>query len=186
MLEPRDERRLLDALATGDRQAAETLVERTYAQTYRSLCRLTGGDAELAADLTQDTYRRAWIAIADFDRRSRFTTWLFRIAYTTFLNHIRRPKRVESIDDHAIEHIERDEREPNAEDRAHENERDSRLRRAVLALPDNLRFTVTARYWGEQSVADIAKATSVTGAAIRKRLKKAHHILQLALEEDAA
>ena len=33
-------------------------------------------------------------AIASFDGRAAFSTWLYRIAYTTFLNHLRRPRRI--------------------------------------------------------------------------------------------
>jgi DNA-directed RNA polymerase specialized sigma24 family protein len=55
-----------------------------------------------------------------------------------------------------------------------------------MALPEDLRFTVTARFWGELEVADIARMENVTGAAIRKRLKNAKIRLRLTLEEDAA
>src|SRR5436305_14461868 len=87
------EGRLLAALAAGDRTAAEELVERTYRGVFSLLRRLCG-DADLAADLTQETYRKAWAALPAFDGRSQFSTWLFRIAYTTFLNHLRRPRRL--------------------------------------------------------------------------------------------
>jgi DNA-directed RNA polymerase specialized sigma24 family protein len=59
-----------------------------------------------------------------------------------------------------------------------------RLRRAVLALPDDLRYTVTARFWGELPVPEIARQEGVTGAAVRKRLKKAMLLLAAHLEEE--
>ena len=86
------EAELLADLRRGDRMAAESLVELTYPLVYRSLYRMCG-DADAASDLTQDTYARAWRALDQFDGRSRFSTWLYRIAYTTFLNHVRRPQR---------------------------------------------------------------------------------------------
>src|SRR5262245_12271189 len=94
-----DERRLLGDYARGDRGAAERLVAATYRQVYAFLLKLTAGDADLAADLTQDTYRKAWDALSGFDGRSRFSTWLCRIAYTTFRNHIRRPRRIVPLED---------------------------------------------------------------------------------------
>ena len=68
------------ALASGDRRAAEDLVEATYRKVFASLVRLTGGDGDLAADLTQETYRKAWQSLPRFERRSQVATWLYRIA----------------------------------------------------------------------------------------------------------
>lgn len=179
-----DEPALLRALAAGERRAAELLVERSYARVFAALVKMTHGDRDLAADLTQETYRRAWKAIDGFDRRSRFYTWLYRIAYTTFLNHVRRPAPVQPIEEEQAERVVDPELGPS--EHLDRREVAQRLRRAVLSLPEELRFTVTARFWGELSVSDIASLENVTGAAIRKRLKNAKTRLRLALEEDAA
>src|SRR5215467_3093567 len=78
---------LLAAFAAGDRAAAERLVEQSYRVVYALLRRLCG-ESELAADLTQESYRKAWDALESFDDRARFATWLCRIAYNTYLNHL--------------------------------------------------------------------------------------------------
>lgn len=173
------ERELLTAMASGDRRAAEELVDATYSRIYAALSRLSGGRRELAADLTQETYQKAWKSLAGFDQRARFSTWLYRIAYNTFLNHIRRPVRL--MDDGSIE----DRRDPALGPEAlfQRRETDFRLRKAILELPESLRFTLTARFWAEMSVEDIARLEQVSGAAIRKRLKKAKKALRDLLEE---
>jgi RNA polymerase sigma-70 factor (ECF subfamily) len=178
-----EERALAASLAQGDRRAAEELVDRTYKTIYATLFRLAGGDAELAADLTQETYRKAWAALASFRGGSQLSTWLYRIAYTTFLNHIRRPRLLVPLADGAPG-LDPPEPSPPEDVRLSEVAQAERLRRAVLALPEDLRFTVTARFWQGLSVADIAQAENVTTVAIRKRLKRAFRILALALEED--
>lgn len=175
-----DEQSLLTALAAGDREAADQLVDRTYQAVHAQLVRLTGGDPDLAADLTQETYRRAWGALARFDGRSRLATWLYRIAYNTFLNHVRRPQRVVPLEEGHVCTSADPAPGPDAE--AVRIEGAARLRRAVLALPDPLRFAVTARYWGEVPVREIARTEQVTEPAIRKRLKKALRILGDAME----
>lgn len=178
-----DEQALLARMASGDRQATELLVDRTYSMVFASLMQLTGGDRELAADLTQDTYRKAWAAIERFDRRSRFGTWLYRIAYNTFLNHVRRPARLLPIDEaQAVAVVDS---RPGQDDRIRRKEAAARIRRAIVGLPEDLRFTITARYWAELPVAEIARQENVTGAAIRKRLKKAMRRLRLVLAEDS-
>lgn len=178
-----DEATLIESLAAGDRRAAEELVERTYAQVYAALVRLTG-DGDLASDLTQETYRKAWQALSRFDRRSQFGTWLYRIAYNTFLNHIRRPQRLSPLDERQVAEV-RDPA-PGLDDQVGRREVAARLRRAVLGLPEELRFTVTARFWAELEVAEIAELEDVTGAAIRKRIKKAVGYLKTVLAEEAA
>ena len=57
-----------------------------------------------------------------------------------------------------------------------------RLRRAVLALPEELRSVVTAHYWGEIPVAEIAKQEGMTPPGVRKRLARAFAAIQAALE----
>jgi RNA polymerase sigma-70 factor (ECF subfamily) len=175
-----DERSLLAAAASGDRTAAGELVERTYPMVFAALYRLTGGDQELAADLTQDSYRKAWASLVRFDGRSKFSTWLYRIAHNTFLNHVRRPQRVVPMEDSH----ERTAVDPgNSGERELERRQDAvRLRRAVLDLPPELRLAVTARYWAEVPVREIARLEGITEPAVRKRLKRALRILGHAME----
>ncbi len=182
MAEPAEERVLLASLARGDREAANALVERTYRNVFALLCKLSG-NADLAADLTQETYRRAWAALASFDGRAQFSTWLYRIATNAFLNHVRRPRPVEPLD----EELERTlpdgcSRQDDAVISAQIHER---LRKAVLGLPGELRFTVAARFWGEAPVAEIARAEGISEVAIRKRLRRAYRMLAVVLQEAA-
>lgn len=175
-----DESVLLTSLAAGDRIAAERLVERTYRMVFAFLKRVSG-DADLAADLTQETYRKAWASLPSFDGRARFGTWLCRIAYNTFLNHIRRPRRLLQLEEGQAESV-RDLAPSREESLAAAAERE-RLRRAVLTLPEDLCFTVTALYWSGLSVREVAAQEKVTTVAIRKRLKRALARLALELEE---
>ena len=178
----KDELRLLRAAAAGDPTAADRLVDATYRPIYATLARLTGGDADLAADLTQEAYRKAWASLHTFRGRSRFATWLYRIAYTTYLSHVRRPRRLEALDEDVARTL--DDPSPGPEDAAALEGDVLRLRRALLRLPDSLRFTVTARFWRALPVREIARLEGVTGVAIRKRLKKALALLADELTEE--
>ena len=170
-----DERALLKAVRNGDRLAAERLVETTYSAVFASLCKMCGGDRDLAADLTQETYRKGWEALREFDGRARFSTWLYRIAYTTFLNHIRRPNRITPMDESTPEPKDP---APRVDEVVSNREEYLALRRAVMELSDELRFTVTAHFWGELSVKEISELEKITTVAIRKRLDKAYRLLE--------
>jgi len=176
-----EERKLLTAIRGGDRAAAEEVVERTYSAVFASLYRLCG-DHDLAADLTQETYQKAWAALPNFNGRSQLFTWLYRIAYTTFLNHVRRPRRMTSLDE--PDAPEMPDRSPAVDQVLSDREEAERLRAAVLRLPEDLRFTVTAHFWGGLAVKEIAKIEEITTVAIRKRLHKAFSILETSLDEE--
>jgi RNA polymerase sigma factor (sigma-70 family) len=176
------ESELLAAMAAGDRAAAELLVERSYRSVYAFLRRLCG-DPDLAADLTQETYRKAWDALAGFHGRAQFSTWLCRIAYHVFLNHLRRPRRLVPLEGRAEAAVDP---APAADEVLGLTAEGERLRRAVLMLPEEQRFTVTALYWGERTVREVALDQGVSGVAIRKRLKRALGALARLLGEEEA
>ena len=176
-----DERTLLDAVRRGDETAAEELVERTYSAVFASVFRLCG-DSDLAADLTQETYQRAWGALPGFDGRSQLFTWLYRIAYTTFLNHVRRPRRMTSLDEPEAPDV--PDNSPGADEVLSDAEEAGRLRKAVMELPEDLRFTVTAHFWSGLPVKEIAQIENITTVAIRKRLHRAFSILETILDEE--
>lgn len=164
----------------GDREAAEKLTRQTYRQVYAAIlswCR----DRNLAEDLTQETYQKAWKALSTFRGHARFSTWLHRIAYTTFLNDQRNRKRQRPITE-----IEENELVFVAEspaEAARRKQRDQRLRNAIETLPKTFRTTLLAHYWSDLSVSDLAAAEGVSVVAIRKRLAKARSLMQTSLIE---
>jgi RNA polymerase sigma-70 factor (ECF subfamily) len=176
---PPSNRELLAAYRRGDRRAAEQLVEATYSGVFAALCRLSG-DRSLAADLTQETYRKAWQSLDSFAGRSKVATWLFRIAYTTFLNHVRGNSRFQSLEESPLVLVDDS---PSQGDVLALEEEGSIVRDRVLRLPPAQRDVLVARYWGEVSVRDIAREQGVTSVAIRKRIKKALLLLAGQLEE---
>jgi RNA polymerase sigma-70 factor (ECF subfamily) len=84
----------------GDRAAMEALLRRHHARLYAVCRRLTGSDAD-AADALQNALISIVAGLAGFDRRSRFSTWTYRVAVNASLDEIRRRRRRPdvSIDD---------------------------------------------------------------------------------------
>jgi RNA polymerase sigma-70 factor (ECF subfamily) len=175
------EDRLVDRVRSGDREAAEALVRETYGGVFAALVRLCGGDRDLAADLAQETFRRAWEGFPGFAGRSRASTWLYRIAYNAFVNQLRRPRPV-SLEDPKTTVLIPADPAPGAEEGLRAAQEQALLREAVLGLPEEWRFVVTARYWAALSVAEIAREEGVSTVAIRKRLRRALASLERTLE----
>ena len=175
---------LLERIRGGDRLAADALVDATYRPLYASLVRLCGGDRDRAADLTQETYRRAWQSFGEFDGRSQALTWLYRIGYNAFLNQLRRPMRAVALEETGPVAV--PDPSPGIEETLSREEAFRLLREAVLDLPDEQRFAVTARYWANLSVREIARDRRVTTVAIRKRLRRALAALQQSIERSSS
>lgn len=87
-----------------DRGAFELLVRRHQSGVRNFLRRLARNDVERANDLAQETFIKMYRALHSYGGAARFSTWLFRIAYHTFLNDERGRHAGEefSEDEHGI------------------------------------------------------------------------------------
>jgi RNA polymerase sigma-70 factor (ECF subfamily) len=79
---------LISAAVCGDLGAFEALYRRFSPRIFGLCLRLTG-QREAAEDCTQESFIAAWRALATFEQRSRFSTWLQRIAIRTVLSRRR-------------------------------------------------------------------------------------------------
>jgi RNA polymerase sigma-70 factor (ECF subfamily) len=82
-----------------DRGAFELLVRRHQSALRNFLRRLAKGDAARADDLAQETFIKTYASLSSFTGRAKFSTWLYRIAYTTFLNDQRGRRPQETFDE---------------------------------------------------------------------------------------
>ncbi|HVT31817.1 MAG TPA: RNA polymerase sigma factor [Rhodanobacteraceae bacterium] len=78
------------ALLADDTLAFEQLVRRHQGMVRAQLRRLLRGDEAAADDLAQEAFLLAWQKLHQFRGEARFSTWLYRIAYTCFLQTRRR------------------------------------------------------------------------------------------------
>lgn len=88
-----DEAALVVAARAGDIAAFTTLVTRYQQQVGGYVYRLVG-ERETAADLTQETFLRAYRSLASTRDPATFRAWLFRIATNLARDHLRRRKRI--------------------------------------------------------------------------------------------
>jgi RNA polymerase sigma-70 factor (ECF subfamily) len=84
---------LISRLREREHEAIGTLIDRHYAAVHRYLARLLG-DREVAAELTQDTFLRAYQALPRLAADSHLEGWLFRIATNLARQHRRRRRVV--------------------------------------------------------------------------------------------
>ncbi len=91
----REDRRLALRAQGGDRRAFGQLVERFQRPVFNVIIRMAR-DPDLAEDLAQETFVRAFRRLATYNPEYRFSSWIFRIAHNLTLDHFRR-RRLDSV-----------------------------------------------------------------------------------------
>ncbi|NVJ65252.1 MAG: RNA polymerase sigma factor [Gammaproteobacteria bacterium] len=80
---------LVQAAADGDLVAFEALYRQYHKQIYLLCLRMTGRK-ELAEDHCQEAFIKAWQALSKFQGKSKFSSWVYRIAVNVVLGHQRK------------------------------------------------------------------------------------------------
>jgi RNA polymerase sigma factor (sigma-70 family) len=77
------------AVSNNDQNAFGELVKRNQTSVRHSLRQLSNWNEALADDLAQETFIQAYRGLHQFNQKSKFSSWLYRIAYNQFLQHCR-------------------------------------------------------------------------------------------------
>lgn len=86
-----DERQLVRRAQSGDEAAYEELVRTHQHRVVAIASRLLRGSQE-AEDVAQQVFVKAYFSLRSFDLRSKFSTWLYKIAVNECWNHLRKKK----------------------------------------------------------------------------------------------
>ncbi len=150
---------LVRRAARGDQWAFGQLVERHEAKLF-TLAARTLGSADDAADVVQDAFLRAWLALPRFRGGARFSTWLYRICLNVAYDHAsrRRPEPAEL------------ETRPDPRDAFAERELSSELQRALDELDEPYRVAVVLYDVLGCSYAEIAELTGAAEGTVKSRI----------------
>ncbi|MCU0234051.1 MAG: sigma-70 family RNA polymerase sigma factor [Thermoanaerobaculales bacterium] len=183
--EPLADEALIELALDGDEDAYGELVRRYQRRLTAFLGQLVG-DLELARELSQEAFIRAWSALDRFDPRYRFSTWLFRIAHNLGIDQLRR-KRLQTVslyrsdsDGEELEVVVADlEKDPlgHLENRALADE----MRRAIDQLRPEYRELVLLRHFAGLSYQEIADFKDMPLGTVKNKLFRAHTVLRDAL-----
>lgn len=149
-------------------------VESTQKAFRRFLLALCGGNGQLADDVAQESYVKAYLASDSLSQSDKFTSWLFRIGYTTFINHRRSEKIFSDYDD--AKHVMTD-------DDADRNFRYQELYAALNRLSDKERMSVLLFYMENYSIKEIAEIEDASESAVRQHLSRGRQHLRSLLTE---
>lgn len=171
-----------------DSAAFDELVRRHQDRIMNAVCRMVG-DYEDARDICQEAFVKAYRAIGDFEERSAFGTWLYRIAINLCLSHHRSGKRShekpmgkkrddETGPDHDFPDLSM---EPTGAVLGREAQ--EVVQRAIRALEDEYRSVIVLREIEGLSYEDVAEVLSVPIGTVRSRLHRAREALKEILQK---
>ena len=184
------------ASATGDRGASaaalpadpvaarafvEGLFARHHAEIHAYLVRMLR-DPELAADLTQDSFVRAYRAHADLDDPSKARAWLYQIAHRVALDEIRRRRIIRFVPWTG----ESRGSAPSAERLVMDLRLSGDLERALKRIPERQRSALLLAEVHELTGLELAAALGTSHVAARALLTRARESLRRALAEEQA
>jgi RNA polymerase sigma factor (sigma-70 family) len=166
---------LVAAAKRGDTQAFDTLVLR-HEQRVLSVAQRITNNREDAEDAAQESLHKAYVHLGDFQEKSRFSTWLTRIAMNEAFMLLRRRRGVvevlpENPEDNAKSNSEAFvDQSPNPEESCWRSERTQLLTAAINRLGPKVRSTILLRDMEERSAAETAQILGTSIGTVKARV----------------
>ena len=162
------EEKILQMLAQPEKQReAFGIIVRQYSEQLYWKIRNIVQDHDDANDVLQNTFMKAWMALGDFQSKSKISTWLYRIAVNESLDHLRRQKtKVSADEDISVAN------RLLADEYFNGDETQALLQQAIAKLPDVQRTVFTLRYYDNMKYSEMSRVMNTSEGA----LKASYHI----------
>ena len=170
---------LIELVKKGDKKAYNTLVlkyqDRLVYSVYKFL-----KDFELAQDIAQEAFIKAYKNIEKFRGDSQFYTWIYRIAINTAKNVVSTKARKSEIYDNDTKEqwcSKRATTSDNPENILQAEQLRSEINKALQNLPEDIRVTLSLREFDGLSYEEIAKVLECPIGTVRSRIHKGREML---------
>lgn len=164
---------LVERFLAGDRSAFEHLYSKYYEKVF-AISRGVLMDADEAADAVQEVFTLVYRHLARFDRRSRFSTWLFRVAVNRSIQEARKNK-------HKHRNVELTETLAAEADEESDNF-DPKVDAAMAKIAPADRALLVLFYWEELNLQEIADSIGCNVNAAKTRLYRARERFRMQYE----
>ena len=176
---------LVERTVGGDQKAFELLVIKYQRRIQRLIGRMVR-DVDLVEDIAQETFIRAYRALAQFRGEAQFYTWLYRIAVNTAKKALMDLKRNPTISENFFKSDDDDETSPLENELTSSETPDAVLaskeiaqiiNAALEALPEDLRQAITLREIEGLSYEEISEAMNCPIGTVRSRIFRAREAI---------
>ena len=182
-----DENRIIRDALGGDQKAYTLLVEKHRAAIFHIINRIVRNE-EVARDLVQETFMKAFSSLATYRSEYRFSTWLYKIAANSSIDHLRK-KRIQALSlDRPVEtddgqmgiEVPDDSHNPEKE-LLHKQQRFS-IEEAIASLPNKYREVIVYRHKDDKSYDEIAELLDIPVGTVKARIFRARELLKKKLK----
>ena len=168
-MNPSTDQYLIDLCLKGDTNSFGTLVERYQDFVFTIAFRIVKTREE-AEEVAQDTFIKAYESLNKYRGESKFSSWLYSIAYRKALDSLRKNKKfkaselIDDITEGDVNEID------NALQYLQNEERKKAIQDCILKLPEDAAAIITLYYFEEQSVREISGITGLSEDNIKVKL----------------
>ncbi|HLP93697.1 MAG TPA: RNA polymerase sigma factor [Saprospiraceae bacterium] len=175
---------LIQQALSGQQSAYAALVNR-YERYVFTLAHRLVKSREDAHEVAQDAFLRAFRYLADFRGDARFSTWLYKIVYSTALNFLRKQNPdILSLDDQNRPVALADPGTPDASYALELEDRNAALHLAIAQLSSDDAAIITLFYLYEHSLEEICQITNMTLTNAKTKLCRARQRLRNIMEQN--
>lgn len=168
----------IEAILAGRVHLFERFVEQYGERVHRLVCGVVR-DSDMATDITQEVFIKAYTHLSSFNGVSKFSTWLYRLAWNTAVTAASRRSRNPEVIPHSADL--RDSQPDIDDDQEFQDQRLELLDRALDSLDVDQRALITLFYMEERSVHEVAAITGMSESNVKVRLhrirKKLHSLI---------
>lgn len=170
---------LAEQAMQGHTEAFSILVDRYRQKVFRTAMGFLH-NADDAEDLTQEIFIKAWHALRSFDRKSAFSTWLYRISVNKAINQTRKNKlrAIAGINEETKNNIHDDE---SADETITRKEQKEEIKKAISKLNNKQKKAFVLFYYQELSMKEVAEVLKMSQKAAESLVFRARQSLQKAL-----
>ena len=164
---------LIEQCLAGDQVAWEQIVRQNWRKVFNVAYKFVGKHDE-AEDLTQDIFLKIFKALASFDRRANFQTWIISISRNLCIDHYRSVRKERQT---IAREVDTNDLQPASTDRgpyqaAEHQDLRGLLRQALQKLPLTLRTAVVLRDLQELSYQEIADRLGLPEGTVKSRINR--------------
>ena len=152
------------------------LVRTEQESLRRFLLALCGGDDSLADDIAQDALVRAYVASGSFMGLSKFSTWLFRIAYNCYVDYHRK-SRLDTVSSNSQQAL-----SIPATEETDFRFKYQRLYQALESLPEKEKASIVLHYFEDRSIKEISSILQIPQGTVKYYLSIGRNHLKSILQ----